>query len=48
MKRLLIDKEKTEMTVTEFGYKSDQHLEVSKAGLNQCLDKMAAIFHGLN
>ena len=40
MKRLLIDKEKTEMTVTEFGYKSDQHLELSKAGLNECLDKI--------
>jgi uncharacterized protein YndB with AHSA1/START domain len=43
-----VDKEKTEMTVTEFGYKSDQHLELSKAGLNECLDKMAAIFDGLN
>src|SRR6476660_3619044 len=39
-----LDKDKTEMTVTEFGYKSEQHLELSKAGLNECLDKMAAIF----
>jgi uncharacterized protein YndB with AHSA1/START domain len=33
---------KTEMTVTEFGYKSEQMLELSRAGLEQCLDKMAA------
>jgi len=32
---------KTEMTITEYGYTSDQMLEISKAGLNQCLDKMA-------
>lgn len=36
----------TEMTVTEFGYTSDQALNISKAGLEQCLDKMAAIFPG--
>lgn len=35
---------KTEMTVTEYGYTSDQMLEMSKAGLEECLDKMAAIF----
>lgn len=35
---------KTEMTITEFGYTSDQHYELSKAGLEQCLDKMAAIW----
>ncbi len=34
----------TEMTVTEYGYASDQHYELSKAGLEQVLDKMAAIF----
>jgi len=34
----------TEMTVTEFGYASDQARDLSKAGLEQCLDKMAAIF----
>lgn len=32
----------TEMTVTEYGYTSEQALELSKAGLEQCLDKMAA------
>jgi uncharacterized protein YndB with AHSA1/START domain len=33
---------RTEMTVTEFGYPSDQIVEMSKAGMEQCLDKMAA------
>lgn len=35
---------KTEMTVTEFGYTSDDVIELSKAGLEQCLDKMAVSF----
>lgn len=33
---------KTAMTVTEYGYASDRILEISKAGLEQCLGKMAA------
>jgi len=37
---------KTEMTVTEYGYTSDQAHDISKAGLEQCLDKMAASFAG--
>lgn len=32
----------TEMTVTEYGYTSEQIFDLSKAGLEQCLDKMAA------
>jgi uncharacterized protein YndB with AHSA1/START domain len=32
---------RTELTVTESGYVSDQILELSKAGLEQVLDKMA-------
>lgn len=32
---------KTEMTVTEYGYGSDEVVKMSKAGLDQCLDKMA-------
>jgi uncharacterized protein YndB with AHSA1/START domain len=32
---------RTEMTVTEYGYTSDQAVEISKAGMNECLDKMA-------
>jgi uncharacterized protein YndB with AHSA1/START domain len=35
---------KTEMTVTEFGYTSQEHYDLSKAGLEECLDKMAALF----
>lgn len=35
---------KTELTVTEYGYPSEQIVEVSKVGMNQCLDKMAGIF----
>jgi uncharacterized protein YndB with AHSA1/START domain len=32
---------RTELTVTEYGYVSDQILELSKAGLEQVLDKLA-------
>ena len=32
---------KTELTVTEYGYTSDQAVDLSKAGLEQCLDKLA-------
>ena len=35
---------RTEMTVTEYGYTSDQAHDISKAGMEQCLDKMAASF----
>jgi hypothetical protein len=34
------------MTVTEYGYTSDGAFEMSKLGLEQCLDKMAASFGG--
>jgi uncharacterized protein YndB with AHSA1/START domain len=37
-----VGENKTEMTVTEYGYTSDQWLDLSKTGLGQCLDKMAA------
>jgi uncharacterized protein YndB with AHSA1/START domain len=37
---------KTELTVTEYGYTSGQVVEVSRAGMQQCLDKMAATFAG--
>lgn len=36
--------EETEMIVTEYGYVSEQALDISKAGLEQCLDKMTALF----
>ena len=32
---------RTEMTMTEHGYTTDQAYDTSKAGLEQCLDKMA-------
>lgn len=36
-----LGKSKTEMTVTEYGYGSEETAQMSKAGLEQCLDKMA-------
>ena len=33
---------RTELTVTEFGYASEQTRDMSKLGLEQCLDKMDA------
>lgn len=33
---------RTEMTVAEFGYTTDQAVETSKSGMEECLDKMAA------
>ena len=35
---------RTELTVTEHGYRTDEARDVSLAGLEQCLDKMAAMF----
>ncbi len=35
---------RTEMTVTEYGYTSDLHFDLSKAGLEQVLDKLGASF----
>ena len=35
---------KTEMTVNEYGYTSEQAHDLSKAGLEECLDKMAHAF----
>jgi hypothetical protein len=32
---------KTEITVTEFGYNSSQVVAMAKAGMRECLDKMA-------
>ena len=38
----------TEMTITEYGYTSDQAHDLSEAGLEQCLDKLAALFAEAN
>jgi uncharacterized protein YndB with AHSA1/START domain len=35
---------KTELTVTEYDWTVGQMMEMSKMGMEQCLDKMAAIF----
>jgi uncharacterized protein YndB with AHSA1/START domain len=37
---------KTELTVTEYGYTTEQARDLSRAGMEQCLDKMAAMFAG--
>ena len=37
---------RTEMVVTEYGYTTEQARDLSRAGMEQCLDKMAAIFAG--
>lgn len=37
---------RTQMTVTEYGYPSDQIVEMSRAGMAQVLDKMAASLSG--
>lgn len=37
---------RTALTVTEFGYAAGPTYELSKAGLEQCLDKMASSFSG--
>jgi len=39
-----ISDNRTEMTVTEYGYTTQQAHDLSKAGLEQCLDKMEAIY----
>jgi uncharacterized protein YndB with AHSA1/START domain len=36
--------DRTKMTVTEYGYASEQVRDFSKIGMEQCLDKMAVIF----
>jgi uncharacterized protein YndB with AHSA1/START domain len=35
---------RTKMTVTEYGYTTEQARDLSKAGMEQCLDKIVAIF----
>lgn len=35
--------QRTELTVTEIGYTSPQTVEMSKLGLEQCLDKLAVV-----
>ena len=37
---------RTEITVTEYGYTTEEARNLSKVGMEQCVDKMAAIFAG--
>jgi uncharacterized protein YndB with AHSA1/START domain/predicted enzyme related to lactoylglutathione lyase len=37
---------RTELTVREFGYLTTEARDISRAGLEQCLDKMVAMFRG--
>jgi uncharacterized protein YndB with AHSA1/START domain len=37
---------KTELTVTEYGYTNAEITQISKAGMDQCLEKMAASLSG--
>ncbi len=39
-----LGQDKTEVTVTEYDWSVGQMMERSKMGLEQCLDKMAALF----
>ncbi len=39
-----LEGDRTELTVTEHDWRPGQMMEMSRAGLEQCLDKMAAIF----
>jgi hypothetical protein len=39
-----LGKDKTEVTVTEYNWTIGHMMEMSKMGLEQCLEKMAAIF----
>jgi uncharacterized protein YndB with AHSA1/START domain len=39
-----LGKGKTEVTVTEYDWPVGQMMEMSRMGLEQCLDKMAALF----
>ena len=39
-----LDGDRTAVTVTEYGYTVEQARDISKMGMEQCLDKMAMIF----
>ena len=39
-----LGKDRTEVTVTEHGWVAGRMMEMSRMGLEQCLDKMAALF----
>jgi uncharacterized protein YndB with AHSA1/START domain len=39
-----LERDQTEVTVTEYGYASAEVRDLSRLGMEQCLDKMAGIF----
>lgn len=39
-----LDSNRTEMIVSEFGYATAEARDLSKSGLEQCVDKMAMLF----
>lgn len=39
-----LDENQTELTVTEYGYTVEEARDLSKLGMEQCLDKMAGIY----
>ncbi|WP_030168829.1 SRPBCC family protein [Spirillospora albida] len=41
-----VDAGRTSMTITEYGYADEQARDLSKTGLDQCLDKMAELLNG--
>jgi uncharacterized protein YndB with AHSA1/START domain len=41
-----LDDDRTELTVSESGYTSPDVVEVSRSGMAECLDKMAAVLEG--
>lgn len=43
-----LDGGKTELTVTEYGWTEGQMMEMSRMGMEQCLDKLAAVLRGEN
>lgn len=43
-----LDNGKTELTITEYGWTAGQMMEMSRMGMEQCLDKMAAMFARLS
>src|SRR5688500_6135633 len=40
-----VDENRTSMTINEYGYADEQARDLSKAGLDQCLEKMETLLH---
>jgi uncharacterized protein YndB with AHSA1/START domain len=44
----VVSANQTKMTITEYGWTAGRMMEMSKMGMEQCLDKMAASFTGVH